>query len=353
MIHIDGSAKSGSGTILRYAVALSTLLGEDLHIDNIRAKRDKPGLRPQHLQVVLACKDMCGGRVEKAEVGSREIVYRPGKHIKGGLYEWEIGTAGSTTMLAMSLLLVGCFADRPSTFRISGGLFQDFAPSAYHMQYVLLPTLTKMGIGAELEVKQPGYVPQGKGVIEVRVKPVTTKLRPLLLLQQGKVKRIEGIALSSHLREQRVSQRMAEECEEMLRKRGYEANIELRDDTQASQKGAVLSIWAETDTGCILGSDRAGRPGRSSEEIGRYVARNLLEDLRTGAGVDRYLADQLIPYCALGDGVSQYTIPRMTEHVETNLWLVEEMSGAKTELEDNQVRIQGVGYRTSLRQTQC
>lgn len=349
MIYIDGSAKSGSGTILRYAVALSTLLGEDLHIDNIRAKRDRPGLRPQHLQVVLACKDMCSGRVEKAEVGSREIVYRPGKHIKGELYEWEIGTAGSTTMLAMSLLLVGCFADRPSTFRISGGLFQDFAPSAYHMQYVLLPTLRKMGIGAELEVKQPGYVPQGKGVIEVRVKPARAKLRPLLQLEQGKVKRIEGIALSSHLREQRVSPRMAKECEEMLRKRGYSANIELRDDTQASQKGAVLSLWAETDTGCIIGSDRAGRPGRSSEEIGRYVARNLLEDLKTGAGVDRYLADQLIPYCALGDGVSQYTIPRMTEHVETNLWLVEKMLGTRTELEGNRVTIHGVGYQASLR----
>jgi len=349
MIYIDGSAKSGSGTILRYAVALSTLLGEDLHIDNIRAKRDKPGLRPQHLQVVLACKDMCRGSVEKAEVGSREIVYRPGKHIKGGFYEWEIGTAGSTTMLAMSLLLVGCFADRPSTFRISGGLFQDFAPSAYHMQYVLFPTLRKMGISAELEVKQPGYVPQGKGVIQVRVKPLEARLSPLLLLEQGKVKRIEGIALSSHLKEQRVSQRMAEECEEMLRKRGYDAKIELIYDTQATQKGAVLSLCAETDTGCIIGSDRAGRPGRSSEEIGRYVARNLLEDLKTGAGVDRYLADQLIPYCALGDGVSQYTIPRMTEHVETNLWLVEEMLGARTELEGNRVRIHGVCYQTSLR----
>jgi len=347
MIQIDGAEKSGSGTILRLAVALSTLLGEELHLWNIRAKRDKPGLRPQHLQVVLACGQMCNGRVEKAEVGSREIFYRPGKHIKGGFYKWEIGTAGSTTMLAMSLLLVGCFADEPSTFRISGGLFQDFAPSAYHMQYVLFPILRKMGISAELEVKQPGYVPQGKGVIEVRVKPARAKLRPLLLLEQGKVKGIEGIALSSHLKEQKVSQRMAKECEERLK--GYDANIELRYDTQANQKGAVLSIWAETDTGCIIGSDRAGRPGRRSEEIGQYVARNLLEDLKTGAGVDRYLADQLIPYCALGDGVSEYTIPRITEHVETNLWLVEEMLGARTKLEDNRVRIHGVGYQASLR----
>ena len=343
MLQIDGSQKSGSGTILRLAVALSTLLGEELHLWNIRARRDKPGLRPQHLQVVLACREMCDGVVEKAEVGSKEIVYRPGKHIKGGSYRWEIGTAGSTTMLAMSLLLVGCFADNTSTFRISGGLFQDFAPSAYHMQYVLFPTLRKMGISAELEVKQPGYVPQGKGVIEVRVNPLGKLVSPLVRLQQGKVRQINGIALSSHLKEQRVSQRMAQACEGRLKE--YHAEIESRHDTQADQKGAVLSIWAETTTGCLIGSDRAGRPGRRSEEIGRYVARNLLEDLKTGAGVDRYLADQLISYCALGDGISEYTIPRMTEHVETNLWLVEQILGAETEIKDNRVRIHGIGYQ--------
>lgn len=345
MIQIDGSKKSGSGTILRLAVALSTLLGEELHLWNIRAKRDKPGLRPQHLQVVLACREICEGKVEKAEIGSKEIIYKPGKHIEGGFYGWEIGTAGSTTMLAMSLVLVGCFADSPSTFRISGGLFQDFAPSAYHMQYVLFPLLRMMGIDAELEVKQPGYVPQGKGVIEVRVKPVEEKISPLVLPEQGKVKGIKGVALSSHLKEQRVSSRMARECQEKLRAGGYSADIELIYDTQASQKGAALSIWTETDTGCLIGSDRAGRPGRSSEEIGRYVARNLREDLSAGATVDRHLADQLIPYCALGGGMSEYIIPMMTEHVETNLWLVEEILGAKTERENNRVRIQGVGYQ--------
>ena len=42
MIEVDGSAQSGSGTLLRYAVALATLLGEPLHMTRIRAKREKP-----------------------------------------------------------------------------------------------------------------------------------------------------------------------------------------------------------------------------------------------------------------------------------------------------------------------
>ncbi|GAI92546.1 unnamed protein product, partial [marine sediment metagenome] len=95
---------------------------------------------------------------------------------------------------------------------------------------------------------------------------------------------------------------------------------------------------------CIIGADRAGEPRRTSEDIGRYVARNLIEDLATGATVDRYLADQLIFYAALADGVSQYRIPRLTEHIETNLWLVESILGAKTKVNKNLVKIQGIGY---------
>ena len=209
MIHIDGAAQSGSGTLVRYAVALSSLLGEELHIDNIRAKRPKPGLRPQHLASVTACAQMCRARVNGAVVDSREIVYKPGGGIKGGHYQWDIGTAGSTTLLLMTLLPLALFADGETVLRITGGLFQDFAPSAHHMQYVLFPILGRMGIEAELEIVRPGYVPRGGGIIQVTIRPVAGTIKPLKLLNQGSVKEVSGLALSSHLKEQKVSQRMA------------------------------------------------------------------------------------------------------------------------------------------------
>ena len=345
MIEIDGGEGSGSGTVVRLAVSLSTILGQELRLTNIRAKRDKRGLRPQHQRVVAACAQLCGGEVQRAEVGSSELVYRPGKHIKGGDYEWDIGTAGSTTMLAMSLVLVGCFADKPSVFTLKGGLFQDFAPSAYHMQQVLFPLLRRMGVSAEIDIKRPGYVPEGNGVLQVRMKPAKAGLGPLILTEQGKVTSVRGIALSSHLAEQEVSDRMAEECSSKLKEAGYDAEIETVYETSASQKGAILNVWAETDRGAIIGSDRAGKLGRRSEEIGRYVAASILDDLKTGATVDRYVADQLIPFCAIAGGASDYLIPSVTEHVETNMWLVERILGAKTKLSGQCLRIEGVGVR--------
>jgi RNA 3'-terminal phosphate cyclase (ATP) len=343
MMIIDGGAKSGSGTIVRYSMALASLLGKEVRIENIRAGRDKPGLRAQHLKVVQACQEMCQGVVENAAVGSQEITYTPRGRFKGGGYSWDIGTAGSTTMMAQTLLPLACFARKSSKFRLEGGLFQDFAPSAYHMKFVLLPFLKRMGVQTELDIIRPGYVPRGGGIIEVRVEP-SGKLKPLNLSEQGGILSIKGIALSSHLKEKRVSQRMAAECQRILSSYGYEAEIEQIEDESSLQEGAALAIYAETSLGNWLGSDRVGRPGRSSESIGTYVAERFIEDVKTGAAVDRYIADQLIIYAGLAEGVTRYLVPRITEHVETNLWLIEEFLGARTKIDGNLLEIEGIGF---------
>jgi RNA 3'-terminal phosphate cyclase (ATP) len=305
--------------------------------------RDKPGLRAQHLKVVQACQEMCHGAVRNAAVGSKEITYTPGEKFNGGDHIWDIGTAGSTTMMAQTLLPLACFARKPSKFRLEGGLFQDFAPSAYHMKFVLLPFIKQMGVRVKLDIIRPGYVPRGGGIIEVRVEPAG-KLKPLDLTEQGEIFNIEGIALSSHLKEKRVSRRMAAECQRVLSSYGYKAEIEEIEDESSLQEGAALAIYAEMSLGNRMGSDRAGRPGRSSESIGRYVAERFVEDVKTGAAVDRYIADQLIIYAGLAKGVTKYSVPRITEHVETNLWLIEEFLGVGTRIDGNFLEIKGVSF---------
>ena len=345
MKEIDGSAKSGSGTLLRYGISLSALLAEELHMWDIRAGRDKPGLRHQHRQAVLACRDLSQGVVWGVDLGSMEIRYKPGREIRGGRYRWDIGTGGSTTMLAMALLPLACFAREPSVFDISGGTFQDFAPSAYYTKHVLFPTLCKMGIQADLKLERPGYAEQGGGLIKVSVEPLAGKIKPIRLVDCG-AGGIRGIAICSHLEQARVSDRMAKECHRTLRQKSYDATIETIYDTSASHEGAALAIWTETGTG-VFGSDRAGKKGRRAESIGSYVANNLVQDIESGATVDRFLADQLIIYAALADGVTEYVMPRMTDHVEANLWLIEHILGrlgARVEVIGNRIKIKGVGY---------
>jgi RNA 3'-terminal phosphate cyclase (ATP) len=342
MLDIDGGQQAGSGTIVRYAVALAALLGQPLHLFNARAKRPTPGLRPQHVASVLACAELCGAKTDGVKVGSREFSFAPGARIQGGDFAWDIGTAGSTTMLALSMLPLACFADRPVTARITGGVFQDFAPSPHHLQHVLLPLLQRMGVATELQVLRAGYVPRGAGTIELRVRPVKHSLQALTLTEQGLVVEVSGVAFSSHLAERRVSERMARTCEQCLVQVGLSPTIQRVEDTAALHAGASLAVWAETSTHCILGADRTGAVRRSSEAIGRFVAEMLLADLAAGATVDRHLADQLVLFAALADGTSRYRVPFQTAHLASNVWIVS-LFGAQVSSQGSQVTIQGLG----------
>ena len=64
MIHIDGAQKSGSGTIVRFAGGLATLLGEELHLTNIRARREKPGLTGHVEANLWLAETILGARAE-------------------------------------------------------------------------------------------------------------------------------------------------------------------------------------------------------------------------------------------------------------------------------------------------
>jgi RNA 3'-terminal phosphate cyclase (ATP) len=345
MLEIDGSQYSGSGTIVRQAVAFAALTGTPIHIYNVRLKRPKPGLRRQHAQTVEAIRQLVNGTTEGAVVGAREFVFRPGKPARSQKFSWDIGSAGSTTALALAVLPVLAFSSLPISIELRGGLFQDFAPSFYHLEHVLLPLLSRMGVEASARMERPGYVPTGGGIWHLTATPVRHVLQPLSLEAPGAVKRIWGIALSSRLRQQSVSDRMAESSQRALEADGYQADIEVIYDDSALQAGAGLAIFADLSSGARIGSDRAGAPGRRSETIGKYVARRLLEDLKTGATLDRFAADQVIPFAALAAGESRFRIPRVSEHIESSAWLSREFLGADVQADGHKLAVYGIGFR--------
>jgi RNA 3'-terminal phosphate cyclase (ATP) len=344
MLTIDGSRYSGSGTIVRQAVAFSALTGQSIHLVNARAKRDKPGLRPQHIRVVEAIAELVAGRAEGLTQGSQEFTFRPGPLKTGRHYSWDIGSAGSTTMLGLGVLPVLAFAGSRVTVELRGGLFQDFAPSAFHLQHVLLPVLHGMDLRAEIEVARPGYVPRGDGILRLEVNPLTEPFRAIVKEEAGPVTRVWGIALSSHLEERQVSRRMADTAREVLAQAGYQAEIEVRNDAESLQPGAALALFADRGEPVRLGADQAGALRRRAESIGKHVAHQLLDDLKSGATLDRFAADQIIPFAALAEGESRFIIPAVTDHVLTGAWLAELFLGARLRIDGQQLVINGVGF---------
>src|SRR4051812_25452296 len=129
LVTLDGSEGEGGGQILRTALTLSLLTGRPFRIVKIRANRDKPGLRPQHLTAVEAAAALGEAEVVGASVGSRDLTFRPGRYEPRDL-TIDIGTAGATALVLQTLHLpLALRADRPVRITLAGGTFNEKAPS--------------------------------------------------------------------------------------------------------------------------------------------------------------------------------------------------------------------------------
>jgi RNA 3'-phosphate cyclase len=345
LIEVDGSQKSGSGTILRLSVALAAIIEQPLHIYNIRQNRPQPGLRPQHLEAVLTAAKLCDAELKGAELNSRELWFIP-KKVRGGRVESEIGTAGSIPMLLMTVLPICVFAENPVQLHVSkGGTDVQNSPTINYLRFVLLPKLECMGITANLTVHRYGYYPKGMGEVTLEVKPNKT-LKPILLENFGKIKALKGVSVCTFLADRRVAERQAQAANNYLRERGYTAEIQIINDrSNPLQKGSSLVLWAETDAGAILGADAIGEIRKTSEAVGREAAEKLYAEFSCKPTVDVHLADMLIPYVALAEGRSCYLTRLLSEHLETNIWLAQEILGIKFNVEkvDGLYRIERVG----------
>lgn len=328
-MEIDGSQKSGSGTILRQSIALSGILGETLHIYNIRRKRSQPGLRPQHLEAVLTAAKLCNAETRGAKLGSQELLFKP-NDIIGGEIHAEIGTAGSIPMLLLTILPMCAFAKRPASIHVmKGGTDVRHAPTINYVKHLLLPVLENMGLKTFLTVRKYGYYPKGMGEISLEVRPCQG-LSPICLEKFGSLKELRGVSVCTFLEDRRVAERQAKAANEYLEEQHFSAEIEVVNDrSNPVQKGSSLVLWARTNTAALLGGDSIGELRKSSEAVGKEAAQNLFEEIKSQATVDVHLADMLVPYVALADGKSVYMTRAMTEHLDTNIWLAEKILGVE------------------------
>ena len=332
MLEIDGSQKSGSGTILRLSIALAAILGEPLHIYNIRHRRQQPGLRPQHLESVITAAKLCNAETEGTKLGSRELWFKPNGIVCGEVRA-EIGTAGSISMLLLTVLPICAYAKGNVTVHVvNGGTDVRYAPTINYMKHVLLPTLERMGLNASLAVKRFGYYPKGMGEVVFKVNN-NSKLTSLCIEEFGEIEEFGGISVCNFLEKQRVAKRQAETAKKVLKNSGYDTNIRVVNDrSNLHQRGSSMVLWAKTSKGALLGGDAIGEIRKPSEAVGREAAENILKETEAKATVDVHLADMLVPYIALANGSSTYLTREMTDHLETNIWLVEKILGTKIEV---------------------
>ena len=325
MLVIDGSRGEGGGQILRTALSLAALQGRPVVLENIRLRRPKPGLRPQHLTAVRAVAAITQAEVSGADIGSTALTFKP-RGIFPGQYTFDVaerpGSAGSVTLIAQALLPPLALADVPSVLTLKGGTHVPWSPPAHYLSLVFFPALQELGLSARLELLTWGWYPQGGGTMRVYIQP-RRALAPVNWTAPPETRDFQALSAAANL-PQHVITRQRERLTAQL---GWPVPIEAI-QAPSRGRGSLVFLW-----GPRAGFAALGARGKRAETVADEVAEAFHRFQSAPAAVDCHLADQIVLYLALAPGSSVITTEDITSHLVTNIMVIEQFLGPSFELQ--------------------
>jgi RNA 3'-terminal phosphate cyclase (ATP) len=313
MIEIDGSLGEGGGQVLRSSLTLAVLTRQKMRIANIRAKRKKPGLRPQHLAAVKAAAKICGGTVVGGGINSQGLEFSPGE-IRHGRYEFNIGTAGSTSLVLQTVLIPLSRAKESSTVMITGGTHVPWSPCYHYLDLNYLPFLWKMGLDIHLRMVQAGFNPNANGQIRATIESAD-KISPLHLTERGRVLEVRGISAVANLN-RNIATRQRRQVLGRLGRRFPLNDIRIA-EIPAQSPGSLILLLAEFEhsQACYFA---LGEKGKSADKVADKAIGEFEAFVATDGVIDQYLADQLLLPLAIANGSSKFHTSKVTRHLITN-----------------------------------
>ena len=334
-LKIDGSTGEGGGQIIRTALSLSMLTGIPVEITNIRAGRAKSGLMRQHLVCVQASQQISDAKVTGAHLGSTAFSFAPNV-IKSGDYHFDIGSAGSTTLVLQTLLPALLFANTdstaPSTVTIKGGTHNPLAPTTDFLTQAFVPALSKLGMQVDIQLIKAGFAPIGGGEIKATITPFMRRAdsAPFELTERGKLTNIELVASIVNL-DYDICIRELASAKSVLIEAGIDEAIITTQSDKLQGIGEGNSCYAKV-TYQIANSQKShsevftllGAKRTSAEKMGNRLAGLVKRYVfKTEALVDEHLTDQLLLPLALAGG-GEFTARTISQHTETQAWMIEQ-----------------------------
>jgi RNA 3'-terminal phosphate cyclase (ATP) len=318
MIEIDGSLGEGGGQILRSSLALAIVTGQAVHLRNIRARRTKSGLQPQHLMSVRAAAAISQAQLRGASLGSSDLVFEPGEVVPGK-YTFAIGTAGATGLVLHTIYLPLAWKTKaPSEITLSGGTHVTTSPCYHFLETTCRAYLAQIGLKVGLRLRRPGFYPRGGGVVEAHIQPCSD-IRPLHLDECGAVTHITGISAVAGLPEQ-IAHRQTRRAKTRLQ--ATNVRVAIQEESWEDGPGTVLTVVLNTHPAPTLFFGLGAR-GKPAERVADEAVEQALDYLGVvPTAVDAHSADQLVLPLALAEGTSSFRVAVVTPHLLTNVEVI-------------------------------
>ena len=314
-IEIDGSEGEGGGQVLRSSLALSVLTGKPFKLVNIRARRAKPGLQPQHVMCVKAAGTISGATYKGASNGSAVLYFEPGT-LKSGKYVFSIGTAGATALVLHTVALpLALRGGEASEVAITGGTHNQHAPCYHFLETTWAAYMRRMGVEVEVEMTRPGFYPRGGGEIRAVIHPCS-RVNGLHLTTCPELTTAGGFSAFAGLPES-VGRKQARRLSVRLKTEGVEPHIPV-EEWHAANPGTVAAvIFRQAPVPPLFFG--LGERGKPAESVADDAADEAIRFRDAKCPVDPHSADQLLLPLVFSRDASEFKTSEITRHLTTNI----------------------------------
>ena len=383
---------SDGATQFRLRLVLSLLSSRPLLIRNIRSDDlDAPGLREHEASFLRLLDRLTNGTKIEINATGTQLRFKPGV-LLGGEVEHTCPTNSSTSLSLSCGRSVGwylegiaplaAFGKEPLSLTLHGITdgTSDIDPSPDYLMASFIPFMIKLGIGGDgddgihppsIKVTRRGAAPLGGGTVHFYC-PIVKELKPLELLNFGKVKRVRGNAISCRIPPS-SSARVAHSAKGVLHR--LLPDVWIHTDVHSGSRkkanddgggcgqspGLSVLLTATTTEGtcltaeCSMNHNLRGSSGGDDsnnhynepierkqielpEDLGKRSSALLLHEIHAGGCVDTCCQSfALLMMCLTPEDVSRIRLGPLSQYTIASLRLYKEALGVefKLRVDDN------------------
>ncbi|MHC4792316.1 MAG: RNA 3'-terminal phosphate cyclase, partial [Planctomycetota bacterium] len=251
-----------------------------------------------------------------ASLGSIVLDFQSGS-VQSGDFSFDVGSAGSATLVIQTVLPALFLARGPSTVTVTGGTHNPMAPPFDFLHETFQPAIAAGGFDGDCKLLKHGFFPAGGGKITFNVQPREKQPDKIINLTQPS----SQVQIHARIYTARLAASIAERQKQLLLQSKLDIqNIEHIEaaDSDGPGNSVCIRLCGQKYTTVFTAFGMKGKPSRDviSEVVG------LAEDfLASGAAVDHFLADQILVYMAISK-TGCFNTNELSRHILTNIEVI-------------------------------
>ena len=326
--------------LFRLKIAYSFILNRPIKFSNIRAESANPGMTQYEINFLRLVSEISNGTKININQTGTGFTLIPGTITNnyGDELVFECDKSRCITYYAEGLIPICLFGKESLHIKLKGitnNLIDNSVDSFKMSTCVLLQKLI-VGDTVEFKINKRGVLPNGVGEVDFKI-PIITGLAPFDWTNEGKIKRIRGVAFTSKLPSSFTTQ-MIDTCRGVLN--NFIPDVWIVVDNYKDKEldkispGYGISITAETKEGFSLSTDLMNDKEdltKNANDISKECSIKFLNDIYKSGCTNFHNQGLFLFLMALSEKnyVSYMKVGKLSEHTKQVLRLIYKLLGVK------------------------